>query len=314
MKQNSGKADSVFNGILNVLLVSLPLLLALVIIPALLANSRSGYSNTFYGYRPYVVETDSMDPTIAPGTLVIGKAVKFEELAVRDIITFEASFGGQMRLNTHRIVQKHGAYLTTQGDNVDVVDPDPVTQSNFRYKVVKILPWTAKLGTIPGVLLYIGLPAIALFFVMAGGVIGVTVLRRALRRRKEAQEDLETPPPCALAESNPAESAEPAAALPVPDALPEEKPPEEAVQTEKPQEEALPEERTAEDEMLDMLELCLAPPAQPAVEAEEVQPEAAEKDEDGVLLALLEFGAPPRRKTQPPDADDLLLQMLAEIV
>jgi signal peptidase len=299
MKLKSGKSDSVVNGILNVLLIVLPLLLVLVIVPTLYAHSRTEYQNTFYGFRPYTVITDSMKPAIAPGTLVVGRAVKFEELDVGDVITFEAKINGKESLDTHRIVQKHGAFLTTQGDNSAMVDSEPVTQSEYRYKVVKILGWTAKLNTASGIFLYIVLPAMLLIVVVAGAALGIWLLLRRLRRRAvavaqapPAPEPTPDPEPIQIPTEAPEEP------VPVPEPVPEPEP--EPEPEEKLPPPPVPKADEMEDEMLGMLETCLAPKeAMAEEESEEDNDDEADWEEAAILLL-----------PTPPDDDDLLLQAL----
>jgi len=169
---------------LNILLVTLALALVLAIIPAFLGSVKEEYKHTFYGLRPYLVKTESMEPTIRRGALVLGQAVKFEELHQGDIITFEITRDSQQVLNTHRIVEKKAAYLTTKGDNADKADELPVTQSNYKYRVVKIWNGVARMGSIKGAALYLLLPLMGLAVLIAGAMALIFLLRR---KRKSVQ-------------------------------------------------------------------------------------------------------------------------------
>ncbi|MDR2646996.1 MAG: signal peptidase I [Oscillospiraceae bacterium] len=186
MKQSSVRAEARQNRVLNVFLVFLPLLLAVVIIPAFLGNRTPAYKNTFYGIRLYVIQSDSMEPTIAVGALVFGKAEDFSKIKEGDIITFEFAADAQVSLNTHRVVEQDGAFLRTKGDNVTIVDPEPVTQSNYRYKVISIWNWTAKLGTFDGVMLYVVLPLVLLGLLTAAVIVLVILLKKIRKRNTEA--------------------------------------------------------------------------------------------------------------------------------
>ncbi|MCL2445340.1 MAG: S26 family signal peptidase [Oscillospiraceae bacterium] len=168
------------NWILNILLVLLVLALGLGIVPAFLGAVNPNFQNTWYGFRPYIVVSDSMEPTIMTGALVIGRAVPFADLEYRDIITFDMNNGnGQPVLNTHRIVERRTYEVITQGDREDITMPDaaPVTQYNFRYRVV----WfsnTIRLGSTTGILLFIVLPAVVLVLLVAGALALLAIIRR----------------------------------------------------------------------------------------------------------------------------------------
>ncbi|MCL2532295.1 MAG: S26 family signal peptidase [Oscillospiraceae bacterium] len=167
------------NWILNILLVLLVLALGLGIVPAFLGAVNPNFQNTWYGFRPYIVLSDSMEPTIMTGALVIGRVVHFADLEVDDIITFEFSHNGNPTLNTHRIVQRETYQVRTQGDREDITMPDdaPVTQYNFRYRVV----WysnTIQLGSVRGILLFIVLPAVVLVLLVAALLALIALVRR----------------------------------------------------------------------------------------------------------------------------------------
>ena len=167
------------NWILNFLLMFLVLALGLGIVPAFLGAVNPDFQNTWYGFRPYIVLSDSMEPTIMTGALVIGRVTPFAELELDDIITFEMMFNGEPVLNTHRIVERNADHLRTQGDNpaITMPDADSVHQDNFRYRVV----WysnTIQLGDARGLLLFIVLPAGALLLVVIGLVALVSIVRR----------------------------------------------------------------------------------------------------------------------------------------
>lgn len=104
-------------------------------------NTNKGRVNLF-GYSIYHVVSDSMEPTIPVGGLVIMKDCPIDEVEEGDIICFSSvrsAIRGQTV--THRVVLKENEFgvvrLTTRGDNPDTTsDPEPVTQSNFLGVVV----------------------------------------------------------------------------------------------------------------------------------------------------------------------------------
>lgn len=174
------------NWILNILLVLLVLALGLGIVPAFLGAVNPSFQNTWYGFRPYIVLSDSMEPSIMTGALVLGRVVPFADLEEGDIISFDIGHNGTSVLNTHRIVQRETYQVITQGDNPAITVPDaaPVTQHNFRYRVV----WysnTIQLGSARGVLLFIVLPAVVLVL-LASGLIALIAIIRMRRKRNNS--------------------------------------------------------------------------------------------------------------------------------
>jgi len=189
MKKNRERA---FNNLLNIALLTLVLVIGLWIAPAFLGSMNEAYQNTFYGFRPYIVLTDSMYPAIQPGALLIGRVANFDDLQVGDIITFEMADG---MLNTHRIadIDEEFGLITTRGDNANVDDAMPVTTMNFRYRVIFVWNGAANLGDARGLLLFVAAP-VGGGLILAGIIIGVVI---ALRRKKQRapQQLPEYPPP-----------------------------------------------------------------------------------------------------------------------
>lgn len=174
------------NHILNVVLLGLALLFGLVIIPTFIGSVNPAFQSTWYGFRPYVVETDSMEPYIMTGALLIGRVTPFENLQEGDIITFDQNFSGEIRFNTHRIINiqtdadGNNLSITTQGDNANAPDHMPITRDNFRYRVVFISNNLTLVGALQTLFLFIVLPA--------GIVMAVSIgLAKALRGKKQGQ-------------------------------------------------------------------------------------------------------------------------------
>jgi signal peptidase len=88
------------------------------------------------GATPYVVLTDSMEPSLPVGTLVVSRPVEPERISTGSVITYQLR-SGQERLVTHRVVGigmtigGERTYLT-QGDANDVPDAQPVRDVQVR--------------------------------------------------------------------------------------------------------------------------------------------------------------------------------------
>jgi signal peptidase len=109
------------------------------------------------------VESESMEPTLYRGDLVVVRSVEPESLQVGDIIIFQSSMSDVPVV--HRIVAIgfSGGELqfTTKGDNNPSVDPNPV-------------PGSAVLAKVVGSIRYLGF--ITLVLILPGGVFFIVFL------------------------------------------------------------------------------------------------------------------------------------------
>jgi signal peptidase len=111
------------------------------------------------------VESESMEPTLYRGDLVIVRAVDVQTLQVGDIIIFNASSWTSSNVPVvHRIIQMNVSgelEFTTKGDNNPGPDPHPARAS-------------AVLGKVVGSVRYLGF--ITLLLLLPGGVWAIFLL------------------------------------------------------------------------------------------------------------------------------------------
>ncbi|ORM36106.1 signal peptidase I [Williamsia sp. 1135] len=93
----------------------------------------------------FTVLTGSMQPTYAPGTLIIVKPADADDLRIGDAITYQLQ-SGRPAVVTHRIVATSQNTLgertyTTKGDANDVADPKPVVVEQIRGEVWYSIPY-----------------------------------------------------------------------------------------------------------------------------------------------------------------------------
>ena len=97
-----------------------------------------------FGYKAYIITTNSMEPKIKVGDIVIAKTVKEEELKEGDVITFWQD----QEVITHRIVRieerKDNNYYITKGDNNNVEDPKKVAYEQVEGKSIFTIPYLGK--------------------------------------------------------------------------------------------------------------------------------------------------------------------------
>ena len=109
-------AEFVFLGILILILI---VMLSLIVKSRLYPDEIPG----LFGYKPLIVASDSMQPSVLAGDLVIVKQVDAEELMTGDVIAFKENNG---TVTVHRIVDmitsKGEVYFETKGDNRTTTD------------------------------------------------------------------------------------------------------------------------------------------------------------------------------------------------
>lgn len=134
-KCNLNKKD-IAGKLTTVLLVVVSLLCVYVLLQVL----TQGYVK-FFGYSVFRVATGSMEPTIAPGALLISRQTPIEQIQAGDIICFRSREANMLGKSiTHRVIsiyQSGGQLcLETKGDANLVADTQPVLQSNLIGKVI----------------------------------------------------------------------------------------------------------------------------------------------------------------------------------
>ena len=104
-----------------------------------------GESPSVFGYSFYYVLTESMEPEIMAGDMILGKYAPPEELQVGDVVTYVGESGVlKDKIITHKIVEIDDDILTTQGVANDLADP-PIHASQVLSRYVGTIPLAGKL-------------------------------------------------------------------------------------------------------------------------------------------------------------------------
>lgn len=95
-----------------------------------------------FGYKSYIIKTNSMEPTIKVNDVLITKKVEKGKIKVGDVITFIKN--GEVI--THRITQidENGEY-TTKGDNNNIEDTFKISYENIEGKHIVTIPYLGKI-------------------------------------------------------------------------------------------------------------------------------------------------------------------------
>lgn len=114
-----------------------------IILIAISSENEVSLINMF-GYKSYVIKTNSMEPTINVNDVVINKKVAKEEIVVGDVITFQKD--GEVI--THRITkienESDETKYTTKGDNNNIEDTFKITYENIKGKHILTIPHLGK--------------------------------------------------------------------------------------------------------------------------------------------------------------------------
>jgi signal peptidase len=184
--------ESTKKGIGHYVLNAIALLMCVVLVPALILNItlivKSYFGNetvpSFGGYMPLIVLTDSMEPVMESGDLMIAQAVGAEEIEVGDIIAFTDPAGNGKSIVSHRVTSitqtEDGLAFTTKGDANNTEDAMAVSESDLIGTYVAAIPEAGRIALFmqssTGIIICVIIPLFVL--------VGYDMIRRALYERK----------------------------------------------------------------------------------------------------------------------------------
>ena len=182
-KIDGAKALNIAAIVLSVLLLPILLINCILLIESMVKPNEVPSIGKM---TPLIVLTESMEPEIQAGDLIICENIKAGNVTEGDVISFVDPEGNGSSVVTHRViglVHEDGALVgfRTQGDNNDIEDRLTVPVENL------VGIWTGKrVGGIGRVILFTQSTAgIILCLVLP---IGAFVLYEVLRRKKQDQE------------------------------------------------------------------------------------------------------------------------------
>lgn len=165
---NSGKTAG------RAMMTGVGIMLCVVLIPLLIVNiTILIYSVVcpnevpgFFSYKPIIVLSDSMEPTIKLGSLAFVKQTDVNQLKNGDIVAYKED----NLVITHRIVENRETagtrQFTTKGDGNSNNDPLPVTEKKivgiYLFSIPKLGYLALFLQTPLGIILFITLPLMLL--------------------------------------------------------------------------------------------------------------------------------------------------------
>jgi signal peptidase len=146
------------------------------------------------GGQALTVLTNSMSPSMPPGTLVVVRPTPFDEIAPGDIITYQIR-SGSPEVVTHRVQQRLVASdgtvsFITRGDNNNTADAEPVHEVQVRgtaWYSVPLLGWANNVLTGQTRAIVVPLLALACFVYAAFAFVSGALSRRRSRRARAAE-------------------------------------------------------------------------------------------------------------------------------
>ena len=177
----NNKVLTIIRNIIIVFLIMILFINLIIIVKSIIfPNTIPG----IFGYKPFIVMSNSMENEIKVGDLVVVKEVDADNLKVDDIIAFRDS---KKTVTTHRIVNmvtKDGERcFITKGDNNNTDDQEPVCPSMIEGKLVKKIPI---LGSI---ILFIQQPYGIAIMILALVIVSLLIYNSS--KEKLSKEDLE---------------------------------------------------------------------------------------------------------------------------
>ncbi len=189
-KKPAGKLDKTFTVIGIVLCVILvPILIGNIILIIDSYVHKDKVPSLFNLASPMIVLTDSMDPTIKSGDLIVVKNVDAEKLVEGDIIAFFDPASDGVSVVTHRIkeiVPLEGGQVEfiTKGDNNNTEDDAHVPAENlvglYKFRIPKLGNVAIFMQSTPGLIICVALPIILL--------VGYDFLRRRSYEKAKARD------------------------------------------------------------------------------------------------------------------------------
>lgn len=125
----------IFNFIMTIVVI-------IVLLFALLNFFSGPDKNGLFGYKGYIVLSDSMKPTFSTGDYIIDELPALKEIQVGDVLSYMDT---DKKVVTHRVAEITEEGLMLKGDGNSFLDQTIVNQENYIGKQRYVIP---KLGAV----------------------------------------------------------------------------------------------------------------------------------------------------------------------
>ena len=148
-------------------------------------SKKTGKEVFILGYKPYIIQTGSMEPTLKVNSLIIVKNGEFEKVQPYDIISFNLS---KFSKNVcHRVIAIENNEMITKGDNNNNPDDGIVTKENYVGRVVfntNITSYLISYFKAPGKLIQM----VIVVTILIGIIIAIKILSKNNYKGKRSKE------------------------------------------------------------------------------------------------------------------------------
>lgn len=153
-------------------------------------------NNSIFGFRTYVIASNSMAPVLKYGDVILIKEINYDDIKVNDIITYKGISGEfKGKVITHRVIDivynEDTKVLKTKGEANDGIDPDvheSQVYGKLVYKFVLISLISKVVRNKIGFVLFVFIP-FSLIFVLE--VINMTKETKRMELEKMVKKQLE---------------------------------------------------------------------------------------------------------------------------
>ena len=183
-KGKTTKSHKIFSAIGIVLCVILIPILVINITLIIKSTTNTSEVPSVGGYFPLIVLTDSMNPDIKSGDLIICNTLDAEDVKEKDVIAFFDPAGNGSSIVTHRVIEivnEDGKlFFKTKGDNNNIEDKDLVPAENlvgiYRTRIAGAGNIAMFMQSTTGLIVCVVIPIILL--------VGYDIIRRRMYEKK----------------------------------------------------------------------------------------------------------------------------------
>lgn len=123
-----------FWSVLGSIFLGISIIILIFCVYVAVKSKKTGEDIYILGYKPYIISTGSMEPTLKVRGLVLIKEFPYEDVQVGDIISFvPAEIGKPV---CHRVVEITPEGFITKGDNNKTDDMGVVTKEEYKGRLV----------------------------------------------------------------------------------------------------------------------------------------------------------------------------------
>ena len=132
------------------------------------------------GGTALTVLTQSMEPKLPPGTLIVIRPTAIDDIKIGDVLTYQIK-SGQPAVVSHRVVSRSvdttgRTTFTTKGDNNDLPDAGPVQKVQIRGTLWYSIPWLGYVNNLVGGQSRLVPVIAAALFIYAGYMVASSVM------------------------------------------------------------------------------------------------------------------------------------------